>query len=208
MLLISDRATGVLHVGGGLGQEAERYAARDLPVIWVEPLAENVRAIRERTRGLPLQRTIQALVSDRDGELVEFHVTTSSRDGRTTSSSMLPLAEHRERFPHVTEQRIVPMRTCTVATLLDRLDAPYLNHMVVDVQGAELKVLTGAEPVLHTFNSLLVEGSTTELYRGQPPICEIQCWLEHRGFTLIDTDRSRPAWHTDYLFARRLRKAA
>lgn len=196
---VPEGATGVLHVGGGLAQEADEYGRRKLRVLWVEPLRENVEAIQDRIGAYyPLQGVLQALLSDLAGKIVQFYVT-SGKNGRSTSSSMLPLHEHRERFPHVHVREVVVMRTLTVASLQPD---PELNHLVVDVQGAELLVLKGAEPVLDQFQSIQVEGSTVEMYRGQPTISEVQTWLEDRGFRFIEMDESRPSWHTDYLFKR------
>lgn len=198
---VPEAATGVIHIGGGLGQEASHYAARRLPVLWVEPLAENVAVIRRKTRPWPEQQVVEALVSDRDGTDVDFHVTHAP-DGRSTSSSLLPLAEHRRRFPHVREAETRRMRTVSLPTLLARHASPG-DHLVLDVQGAELMVLRGAEPILPRFRSVAVEVSTIELYAGQPLAREVGQWLTARGFQFHTWDATRHVWHTDYLFTRK-----
>lgn len=203
-LLIGPGATGVLHVGAGLAQEAPHYAARRLPAVWIEALDDVAVAAADRVAHYPDQQVIHACLSDRDGQQVPFNVTDDGRGGHG-SSSLLPLASHCQRFPHVQLARQTELETVTLATLWHTLPGGWtapLNHLVVDVQGAELLVLRGAEPILHHFDSLLVEASQEELYAGQVLFDELRTWLKHRHFSVAEKDTSRPAWHTDVLFLR------
>jgi len=191
--------TGVVHVGGGRGQEALFYQQQSLPVLWIEPLPANVAMIRQRIASIPNQIVEQALISDRDGERATFFVTSNSK-GSTMSSSMLPLNKNRQQFLSIYTANIKQMTTTTLPVVMERHPNIPWNYLVVDVQGAELRVLNGAKPLIPKFRWILLEGSTVELYEGQPLIPELTEWLIDHGFHLVKYDLNRPEWHTDYLF--------
>ncbi|GMR17054.1 MAG: hypothetical protein BMS9Abin32_108 [Gammaproteobacteria bacterium] len=51
-------AGGVVHVGANSGQERDLYALFDLPVLWVEPIAEVFRELQANIAGYPQQRAV------------------------------------------------------------------------------------------------------------------------------------------------------
>lgn len=61
-----------------------------------------------------------------------------------------------------------------------------IDHVKLDVQGAELDVLVGAEPVLESVVGVELEVEFLEVYRGQPVFCDIDGFLRARGFALFD----------------------
>lgn len=79
--------------------------------------------------------------------------------------------------------RVVPMVTLDELALRFGCTGPYL--LKVDVQGAELDVLRGAEKILSQTEAILAE---TRLFpfQGAPEILEVLKFLEARGFVLFD----------------------
>src|SRR5689334_5871680 len=103
------RPTGVLHLGAHEGEEAESYAKVGIDrVVWLEGNPELVEGLRKRVepRG---HRVFQALVSDRVGEPVQFHVTNNFQ-----SSSILELGTHLEHHPEVHVTHTLDLTTTTV----------------------------------------------------------------------------------------------
>ena len=74
-----------------------------------------------------------------------------------------------------------------VARLIDVLDVSILPRPILlklDVQGAELDVLKGAENLLLFVDAIYCETSFVQLYESQPLANEIASYLIERGFVL------------------------
>ena len=124
------------------------------------------------------------------------------------SSSLLPMTEAQaQHFPGTETAGRTVVRTAPLDELVaaERRLRPAL--LKIDVQGAELDVLNGASGVLEAVDSILVECSFVELYRGQALAGEIIDALHRRGFHLTDlclpvADRSGRVLQADLLFER------
>jgi hypothetical protein len=65
----------------------------------------------------------------------------------------------------------------------------------IDVQGAEMLVLRGAEAVLAAVDLVSVEVNFEELYRGGAQIEDVEDWLGARGFSRIALSSAyHPTW--------------
>ncbi len=131
---------------------------------------EGLRALRD------LRLAVHAVALDSTRALTRFG---QSRDG--VGSSLLA-QQVSEWFPEVVELQTVPMDDYRAE---HGLAAPQLIKM--DVQGAELRILQGAERTLEAVEILVLE---TWLVRGYGPatplLHELIQWLEVRGFSVID----------------------
>jgi hypothetical protein len=56
------------------------------------------------------------------------------------------------------------------------------DHWVVDVQGAELAVLSGAGELINSCNSLVIEGKEKSYYLGGTSYSALRSKLESLGF--------------------------
>lgn len=192
---------GVLHVGAHLCEEAPLYEslglnARDAAqVLWVEADPRYAQAMAE-TRGFP--NVVCAAVSDTDGAEAMFHVTNNGQ-----SSSLLPLAEHRHEHPDVYETGELRVRTATLDALFERLGIPHDRYDVanLDVQGAELMALRGAEKILAGMRAVYTEVNTKELYAGCALLGEMDAFLGARGFARVALEMTRHGWG-DALYVR------
>ena len=70
--------SGVIHVGANSGLERGRYNRFGLDVLWVEPIPEIFAELERNIIKLPRQRALQALVTDTDGKLYEFHIANNN----------------------------------------------------------------------------------------------------------------------------------
>lgn len=171
----SFKPDGILHVGAAMLEEAEEY--RDLgvkTVIWVEALpGDEERRERAKLFGHELHELLP--LSDENNDII-LKVTTN-----TFSSSILPLKRHYELYPEVTVER-------EIKTMSRRADGYFttfpkeINTLVLDVQGAELKVLRGMGQLIYQFQWCLVETFLTELYEGCALKPELDRWMRDRGF--------------------------
>jgi FkbM family methyltransferase len=173
-------ARGVVHVGANIGQERELYRRRGLDVLWIEPIPDVFAKLVENIAGLPRQRALESLVTDRDDVPYEFHVANNGGE----SSSILDLKEHRDVWPPVPFTKTVTLKSATLATLLarERIDVARYDALVMDTQGSELLVLRGAEPVLGSFKYIKTEVPDFEAYAGCAQLEEIDGFLLERGY--------------------------
>jgi FkbM family methyltransferase len=190
------RPTGVLHLGAHEGEEAKYYERAGIDrVVWLEGNPELVDSLRERVepRG---HRVFQALVSDREDEPVQFHVTNNFQ-----SSSILELGTHLQHHPEVHVTHTLELTTTTVDALAREHDFSGLNFMNLDIQGAEMKALRGASETLRHVDYVYTEVNREAVYKDCPHISEIDSFLGGYGMERIVTKWSPAGWG-DALYVR------
>jgi FkbM family methyltransferase len=195
---------GLVHVGANIGQEFEAYRGAGLcPVVYVEPHPEVFARLRARVSAEPGHIAINALCGERDGELVPFHV--SSND--SNSSSMLDFGWHSREHPEVTWVDRLDLATTRLDTLLDRCAADHaeydwtaLDCLVLDTQGAELIVLSGAERTLRRITYVYTEVNEGGLYEGDCSLDELIQFMHARDFRIKNLAMNSHGWG-DALFA-------
>jgi FkbM family methyltransferase len=173
-------ARGVVHVGANVGQERELYRRHDLDVLWIEPIPDVFAQLVVNIGGLQRQRAIECLITDRDGAAYEFNVANNGGE----SSSILPLAEHRDVWPKVYFTKTIALESRTLATLFasEGIDPRDYDALVMDTQGSELLVLQGAEPMLQHFRFIKTEVPDFEAYAGCARLDDIARFLDARGY--------------------------
>ena len=75
------------------------------------------------------------------------------------------------------------------------------DHWIVDLQGAELLALKGAENVLKSCKSISIEVSKVDIYEGGVMWDELSKWLKERNFY---PNKEPETDHTDILFSRKI----
>lgn len=175
--------SGLIHVGANSGQERFLYNGYGVRVLWIEPIPDVFRRLCENIRRYPRQRALQALVTDRDDADYEFHV--ANNEGQ--SSSILELAEHRDIWPDVRYVATIPLRSTTLATLMDRaaVDPGDFQALVMDTQGSELLVLQGAVPLLDRFRYVKTEVADFDSYAGCCRLADLEAFMGAHGFREI-----------------------
>lgn len=193
----------VLDVGGHHGQftlfALERFPKAQ--IITFEPQAEGAAKIRDTVAGEARVRVVNCALSDSTGS-ADLHIS-----GRSDSSSLLPIGDEQTAAYPGTEE------TSTESVQLETLDnfmpeppvGPTL--LKIDVQGAEMSVLRGAEVTLSSIDSIFVECSFVELYEGQAQADEVIQFLAARGFRIAGVfgpayDKNGRCLQTDVLFTR------
>ncbi len=174
---------GIIHVGAHDGHEFKYYRDSGAAIaVYVEPLPEVFEKLKRNLKGTPGHHAVRALLADADGREVDFHVASN----RGQSSSMFPLGRHKTLFPGIEYIDTIRLRTRTLDSLL--ADAPFRGHrfdfLVIDVQGAELRVLQGAARSLPGIDFVYAEASETPLYEGACTLDEIAAHLAGFGLRL------------------------
>lgn len=195
----------VLHVGANLGQERQQYADAGLRVVWVEPIPHIYAQLKRNISAFPDQVALQYLLTDSDGESVDFKVTNN--DGQ--SSSIFDIAQHADIWPDVRQISTIRLETLTLASMVEReqiaLDARHA--LVMDVQGAELLVLKGAGGLVTKFDYIKAEAADFESYAGCCVVDDLMAYLAQFGFEVLEkrpfAERPGGGTYYDLLFERR-----
>lgn len=172
---------GVLHLGAHIAEEAEEYVKVGAgEVWWVEANPALIHQLRLNVQPFG-HHVIEALIWDVDDVDLDLNVTNN-----VMSSSVLPLGTHLKVAPMV---QYVDKIACTTTTV-DSLAARHgirANYLEMDLQGAELHALQGAEQFLNQVLFIGTEINFDELYVGCVRAHELDAWLEARGFERVKT---------------------
>lgn len=183
------QVTGVLHVGAHTGEEADSYDKLGFaPVFWVEADPAVVPALYTHVGHRSGHEVINAIVAD-SVRSVTLNVANNEQ-----SSSILPLGTHAQEHPEVTYVSTITNRSTTVdEMLLDSL-IDQVNFVNLDVQGAELLVLQGAQQYLHGVDFIYVEVNDKPLYEGCALLPEMDIFLAGFSFQRRETLITRHGW--------------
>jgi FkbM family methyltransferase len=181
------KCRGVIHVGANRAQERDKYASHSLRVVWIEAIPSLYQAIVGILGSYSKQSVIQALVTDRDGDDCLLHV--ANNDG--ASSSIFELRRHKEIWPEVEFSGDLRLQSSTLTTALasNGIDPFDYDALVLDIQGAELKALKGALPILSSMKYIQTEAADFESYSGGTTVSELSDFLGGIGFRLARKER-------------------
>lgn len=177
----------ILHIGASSGQEAEAYKkAGAKHVTWIEADPNVYGKLLKNLSRYPGHFGVNACISDKDGEEVEFKVT--SNEGQ--SSSIYELGTHSQAHPDVIVIDRIKLITSRVDTL--RRDgkiqsAHSFDFLNIDLQCAELVALKGMGDMLSEFKYAYIEVNQKPLYVGCPMVQDIDMYMLGFGFKRVET---------------------
>ena len=177
---------GVLHIGAHICEEKQLYndnGINDDNILWIEA---NNDLINQEQKNI-----LNAVISDKNDEEVNFIITNNMQ-----SSSILELYKHLEEHPGVIEIERRKVKTITLNTLYENNNIPYdrYDFINLDIQGAELKALKGADKILPHIKAIYTEVSTKELYKNCVLLPELDEFLEKNGFKRIIISMTHNYW--------------
>lgn len=185
-ILGENKITLVIDVGANTGQYARKlrsagYAGR---IVSFEPLSEAFTELSWHAARDNAWECRQLALGEVDGE------TKINISGNSLSSSILPMCSlHLATAPdsaYVGTEVITMVRLDTVSSELIRNND--FVCLKLDVQGYEMKVLSGATSTLPRTRVLEIELSLAALYEGQPSFCQMIDYLDSAGFDLVSLE--------------------
>lgn len=191
----------VLHIGAHLGQELPLYLKMGFEralLVEANPalLPDLEKRVRQALKDSPTHRGCQVelahyAITDRNGH-IELRVNANSE-----SSSVLALKQHLEHFPQMVEVERVRVPSRTLDSLLDGMGSAgeSFNFLNIDVQGAELLVLSGGSKTLSHIDAICSEINFSELYEGCALAWQLDDFLKQHGFARVATHHPhKTAW--------------
>lgn len=179
-------ATGVLHVGANVGEEAKAYYDNGIQrTIWIEANKRIFELLKINVAIYPEAHCINACIGDETGKEVTFNIANNG----SQSSSILQLGTHKDVHPEVyfmDSEEMVTHRLDDIIPACDYniKDYTFLN---IDLQGAELMALKGMGGLLNEINYAYLEINKAELYIGCPLVEEIDDYMSGYGLYRVET---------------------
>lgn len=189
---------GVLQIGANNGQEIKKFAREGINYgVFVEPLPKVFQQLSNSVSRHPGYLAINALCAAEPGLAKTFFVSNNAGE----SSSMLKPTGHLDMHPEVGFGEELVLRTSTVDEIIGNLLhegreelVNKLDMLYIDVQGAELDVLKGAQKFLGKADFVFAEVSHGGLYEGDTSVLSIIKFLEEQHFKLAFSYFNKHGW--------------
>jgi FkbM family methyltransferase len=159
-----------------------------LDVLGFEPDCAECERLNEAARRFPYRSRFLPYALGREEDEVTFNVCRWP----VASSVYEPNPDVLEDFPHAAGLLTVKERRTLATVPLDDVCAREMlapECLKVDVEGAELDVLRGAETALERSLVLDVEVEFDALFRGQPLFADVDMHVRERGWRLLGLRR-------------------
>lgn len=173
----------IAHVGAHNGEEFDQYSFLDVDEVhWFEANPNQLEFLRDKFANLHSQIVVPGAVWDTDNQTLKFKVTSNS-----LSSSLFQLGTHSTKYPDIFPKEEIDVTTVRLDSYFQDKNKP--NFINLDIQGAELKALKGAEKMLNEVAFVYTEVSYEELYLNAPLADEIESFLKSLGFRRVMSRR-------------------
>jgi FkbM family methyltransferase len=176
---------GILHIGANDCEEREEYiqaGLTDEQLVFIDPLGDLLEyAVKEHAT---LQALPVCLYSSRCQR--PFYLTSNPQ-----CCSLYPLSElHQEIFKDVSIESEVTVECFDLDSLLRENIKTQYNTLIINVNGAEIEVLKGAQGMLKNhIDFIIVTSFNIPLLTGAPLSRDCEKWMETQGFFAIIQDK-------------------
>ena len=183
----------MVHIGAHYGQEINYYKNIGVKVIWVEAHPGVFDKLNVNLKNISNQSSVLALLGDQDLNHVDFNIANNL--GASSSIYAFGKSMNTKNLKMLETIKLPMRRFDSIFKEVDLLD---FTHWAIDVQGAELKVCRGAGQLLKKVNSLEIEVSTRQEYKGATDYVELKTYLGSIGF--VPLWEPKPESHEDIFF--------
>ena len=121
-------------------------------------------------------------MSDVDNKDIEFYSHKYCDGGNTGDSVYKELSQGYKDGNY----DIVIKKTVCLDTFIKENNLPLPDFIKIDVQGAELDVLNGAQESMNNSTMILLEVSFHHYNDGAPLFAEVIAYMNEKGFVIID----------------------
>jgi FkbM family methyltransferase len=190
----------IMDIGSCEGEDAIRYSNLfpNATVLAFEPLPANQQLIedninRYKTNNIRLFKMALSKTNGTQDLYVSSgrpdHIEPSSDwDFGNKSSSLLPPKEVLDAVRWLKFKTKIQVETGTLQKIFVDQQLEVIDFIHMDVQGAELDVLIGAESYIQYIKLIWLEISETQLYNGQPLRHDVEKFMDAQSFQLLKTE--------------------
>lgn len=209
MLSLLENITGIIHVGAHRGEELDSYynlGAKNL--IMIEPNPEVFQEMQDLISNRNYDIDIKTFMIACDNKISEedLHLIYGPDAGymvgnKGCSSFLKPISNRlKEWYKNTIKVKTISLDTLFEDNNLIFKDYQFLN---IDVQGAELRVLEGAQKVLQNVNYINIEVTWNNFdYENNSTLAEVENFISSLGFTMVKLEKMTSDWG-DALFKRK-----
>jgi FkbM family methyltransferase len=189
----------IFDIGGCEGEDSIRYS-RLFPnskIFIFEPLPNNQKLIQENLKKFKVLNVALIPEALSDNKSVEkFHVSSGCPDEMNhnlnwdfgnKSSSLLAPDKIEDLIPWLKFKEVIEVPTNTLKNFVQFNNLSHIDFVHMDVQGAELKVLKGAQNIIKYIRVIWLEVSNDQLYKEQPQIVDVESFMHENEFIRIKT---------------------
>lgn len=197
LLTAMSKAKGIIHMGAHRGTEAAIYNWLNKKTIWFEANPKIINDLRDNVLQFTNQKVIHSVLSDKDDEIIDFNI--SSNDG--ASSSLFLFGEANNIHQGIKMTHSIKLKTSTIDSIVNKNNINIIDYdfWVIDLQGAELKALKGAQNSLESCRYIHVEISKGDVYKNGVKWHELNEFLQRKGF---ESSWIPEEMHTEVLYVK------
>jgi FkbM family methyltransferase len=186
----------LVHIGAHAGYEAKIYEENGFKqILWIEADPDVFKDLQQYLSqfNTAQHKAVNALITASSNEQRKFY--RYSNEG-ASSSLYLPTSIFRDVFREVEETgECLDLTSISLDDLVTQLDIRP-NALVIDVQGAELEVLSGGSKALQSTQIIDIEVSKQEIYEGGALFHDLENLLKSLGFLRL----TFAPWHGDVVY--------
>ncbi|MEL0591094.1 MAG: FkbM family methyltransferase [Planktothrix rubescens PR222] len=183
---------GIILIGAYDGKTLKRLnLPNTVKILVIDANQGAVERLQENFANSPNIQVVQAAIANHN-DTVTLHLTSLE-----SSSSILPWKQYSEIYPNIKEIQQLTLSSHTLDTLLEELNlSPSdFNILILDIQGAELLALEGANQLLNTLDAIYTNVHYQELFEGGALAEEVNQFLSDYQFDIVAEDTPyHPAW--------------
>ncbi|BBD55011.1 hypothetical protein NIES204_23110 [Planktothrix agardhii NIES-204] len=183
---------GIILIGAYDGKTLKRLnLPNTVKILVIDANQGAVERLQENFADSPNIQVVQAAIANHN-DTVTLHLTSLE-----SSSSILPWKQYSEIYPNIKEIQQLTLSSRTLDTLLEELNlSPSdFNILILDIQGAELLALEGANQLLNTLDAIYTNVHYQELFEGGALAEEVNQFLSDYKFDIVAEDTPyHPAW--------------
>ena len=186
----------IFEIGSCEGEDSIKYS-RLFPngsIFSFEPLPDNIELIEKNILKYEVNNILvfNKAVSSSNGT-ADFFVSSGRPDNAidsdwdygNKSSSLLAPANHKQLVNFIKFERKIEIETITLKSFCLANNINHIDFVHMDVQGAELMVLEGAEDFIESVKIIWLEVSKLDIYKDQPLADDIAAFMKKNNFILF-----------------------